>query len=85
MKNIDALPSNPTIDTLTYLALLYHDNQLTPTDLSAIKAKYPIGTIVIKDGVEYYLSSYEEDKLSPGVDPKNVPLFTFTMTDPTED
>lgn len=85
MKNIDALPSTPTIDTLTNLALLYHDNQLTPTDLSTIKDKYPIGTQFTMNGVQYWLGSYEEGRLSPGVDPKNVPLFTFTMTNPTED
>lgn len=85
MKNIDTLPSTPTIDILTNLALLYHDNQLTPTDLSAIKAKYPIGTVVTMNGVQYYLSNYEEGKSYPGVDPNNVPLFIFTTVYSMED
>lgn len=77
MKNIDALPSTPTIDIFINLADLYHNNKLTPTDIATIKAKYPIGTTITIDGIEYWLTDYEEGK-SEIIDQKDVPLFIFT-------
>lgn len=76
MKTLPFLPSNPTIDIFIKLADLYHNNKLTPTDMDTIKAKYPIGTIITINGVQYWVSDYEQGK-SEIINQKDVPFCIF--------
>lgn len=77
MKTLPLLPSKPTYKTFINLANLYHNNKLTPADIATIKAKYPIGTILTIDDIDFWLSDYEQNK-SEALDPKDVHLFVFS-------